>query len=606
MRTAEQIADMFHERRLNAGVARQRMRDVCALYEGTVAIDLAEIGENERPAVVNFARMGINQLGQRAASTMPMIEHLDDGVGRRDLARKRIDKKRKVNNGWWGHSRQKLVMRQRSRWLFAYGQSPVMIWPDMAAGMPVWQPRSPLDCYASPLWGVGDIVPDNAIFAQVRNVGWVRQWHPHLAIYFGRARDMDLVDVLEYADRDEYHKVVCLKARPFDGVDGSWSSVDATSDWIGKASTGATLAKVPNRAHRPWTVIARSVSLERPLGLFDGIIGMYQAQARLQALSLHARLKGVFQEEWLVTENESAMPEVVRKADAMTGDVGILRGGRFERVALDPQYATDTGVDRLSRAQQMEAGIPAAFAGEGISNTRSGRGVETVLGAATDPLLQEAHEIFIESLTEENRIAIAMDKGYWGNDDRRIVVAFNGDKGVVNYKPNELWDTDEHIVRYAYPGGDADNLNIATGQLMGARIMSRRTAASLNPLIDNPEAERDQITVERLEDAFMAQIEQMAVTPGAGFEPIDFIRFIELVGNDELDVVPAFRKVQEEAQLRQATPAQTPEQMMPGVSAPGQGVEQPGQFNVGDGQQELSNLLFSLRAPQMRSAAERA
>lgn len=603
MRSSQQIAELFYERRRLAGFERQRMRDVLSLYEGSVAIDLSELSESERPAVVNFARIGINQLGMRAASTMPVTDHFPLEFGRRDAARKNADNRRKVNHAWWGKSRMNLLLRQRARHLFAYGAAPVLVWPDMTNDMPTWQVRSPLDTYASPNYGVSDIVPDDVIFAQVRTVGWVRQRYPHLWAYFHRADNMDKVDVLEYMDRDEVHCVVCLAARPAYGYEVS--RVD-TADWLAQQASAATLYRFPNRAGRPLCVIPKGITLERQSGLFDGIYGMYQQQARLQALSLHARQRGVFQETWLVAENESAMPEVVKKADSMMGEVGILRGGRFERVSPDPQYATDTGIDRLAKMQQLEAGIPSAFAGEGISNTRSGRGVETILGAATDPLLQEAHDLFTASLEEENRIAIAMDKGFWGQDAKKLTVAFCGDKGRVNYTPNELWVTDEHAVRYPYPGGDVDNLNIATGQAMGSGVMSRKRAAQLNPLVENPEEEFDQITAERLEDAFLQQIQAMATTPGAGMEPVDLARLIRLVREDRADLIDAFDQVQKEAQARQATPAQSPEQMQPGVSPAGMGVEQPpGLFQSSPDAQGLSQLLYGLRAPQMRSAAER-
>lgn len=604
MRSAAEIADLFFERRRTAGVDRQRMRDVCALYEGAVAVDLSELSSEERPAVINFTRMGINQTAMRAAGVMPIVEHFPVDSGRRDQARKNADLRRKVNHGWWGHSRLNLVLRQRARWLFAYAEAPVLLWPDMKREMPVWLPRSPLDTYAAPTWQVGDMVPQDAIFAQVRTVGWVRSQYPEHAIHFDRSNPDDLVDVLEYVDADEYHRVLCVGSRPKVGL----SHLSGTREWFAEMAPAVTLQRIPNRAGVPWVAIPKLVSLERPIGLYDGVMGMYQAQARLQALSLHARQRGIFQEEWLVAMDPGITPDVVRKADPMNGDVGIVTGGRFERFTPDPQYATDTGIDRLERAQRVEAGIPGAWGGEGMSNVRSGRGVETILGAATDPLLQETHELFASSLQEENRIAIAMDRAYWGRESKRFMVAFNGDKASVTYTPATLWETDHHVVRYPFPGGDIDSISIATGQAMGAGIMSRRTAAMLNPLVENPEQEFDQIVSERLRDAFLSQVQTMAATPGAGFEPVDLARLVELVESDRMELVQAFGKVQKEAQERQARQAETAAQAQPGVSPPGMGVEQPappGAFQTSPDQQGLSQLLFSLRAPQMRSAAER-
>lgn len=600
MRSAAQIAELFYERRQDAGTERQRMRDACSLYQGDIAIDLSELSAEERPAVVNYMRMGTNQLGMRAAGVMPMIEHLQVEYGRQDYARKKADLRRKVNHGWWGASKQNLILRKRARWMFAYAKAPVLMWPDMKTDMPMWQARSPLDTYAAPLFGVGDCLPVDAIFAQTRTVGWVRRFWPEHSIHFLRSKADDLVDVLEYTDADQFSKVLCLSSRTRRGD----IFASSASDWIAESGPAVMLTNIENRVGRPWAVILEAISLERPVGLYEGMFGMYQHQAKLQALSMIARQRGVFQEEWLVASGPGETPDIIRKADAMTGEVGIVTGGRFERVSPDPQYATDTGIDRMSRDQRVEAGVPAAYGGEGISNTRSGRGVETVLGAATDPLLQEAHELFAMSLLEENKIAIGMDKAYWGSESKRLFVAFNGDKCNVDYVPNDLWETDQHLVRYPYPGGDVDSINIATGQAVGAGVMSRRTAARLNPLVDNPEAEFDQITVERLQDAFFAQVQQMASTPGGGFEPIDLIRFMELVGSDRMEIIPAFRVVQGEAQRRQAAQAETPDQMQPGVSPPGAGVEQPGAFNATPDQAGLSKLLFSLRAPQMRSAAE--
>lgn len=601
MRTAGEIAALFYERRNYAGVERQRMRDVCALYEGAVAVDLSELSTEDRPAVINFARMGINQTAMRAAGVMPMVEHFAVDYGKRDAARKRADMRRKVTHGWWGESRQNLVLRQRARWLFAYASAPVLLWPDMKRGMPVWMPRSPLDTYAAPTWGVGDNVPADAIFAQVRTVAWVRANYPQHAIHFHRAGADDLVDVLEYVDAEQYHRVLCLGSRVRRGME----LLSSAREWVAEMSPGVTLQQLPNRAGVPWAVVPKLIGLERSVGLYDGIAGMYQAQARLQALSLHARMKGVFQEEWLVATNDMVTPDVIRKADALTGEVGIVTGGRFERVTPDPQYATDTGIDRLERAQRVEAGIPGAWGGEGMSNVRSGRGVETILGAATDPLLQETHELFATSLAEENRIAIAMDKGYWGDESKTFFVAFNGDKCNVTYRPTELWETDRHTVRYPFPGGDVDSINIATGQAMGAGIMSRKTAATLNPLVENPEQEFDQIIAERLQDAFLTQVQTMAATPGSGWNPVDLARFAELVRSDQMEMFEAFAKVQAEAQERQAREAESMAQTMPGVAEPGTGVEQPGMFQTAPDQQGLSQLLFSLRAPQMRAAAER-
>lgn len=941
-RTADEIVALFEDRRRVLSADRERMRLICSLYNNDVVVPLPELQRDELPAVVNLAKQGINQLSQRLGGVMPMMRYVERDYGRKDTARKQAELRRKVNYGWWEANKMNLQMRKRGRFLFAYASSPTVVRPDFKTGMPRWEQRSPLDTYASPRIDVTDFRPLDAMFAQIRTVGWVRDRYPEASAAFMQRRHDDLVDIVEYFDADEVHYVASIRARSW------WEAHEQASGPgpidMAPAGAGVTLTRIANRAEMPWVTIAGNICLDKPVGQFDGLIGMYQAQAQLQALSLIARTKGVFMEEWLVSEDENTEPQVLVKADAMSGTVGVVRGGRFERVMLDPQYATDTGIDRLERSQRVEAGIPADFGGECVdaeteiltadgwrrydeigvgtevltlnhesglaewhpvlqmnvfpaerrtmleaegvrhsslttlnhrwpvvsrwngarrwatsaelttnhrvpiaamnadvpieakwtdamvelvawfyteghdrgsggdisqsiknpgnvdriraaltaafgpktagwrylngagqggvghdevprwheseprangvirfvlskhaleaitahcpgkvpafgflrsltqsqlemflhvsmladncgarfgqkdparsdafafaailagnavsyrrrvktekrpgwregeyeshliqvrrrrfanlkenaiggtksatfrhvefeglvwcpttptgtwlarrngtvyftgnsaSNVRTGRRAAGLLSEAVDPMLQEAHEIISAALEEENRTAIAIDKAYWRNTRKTISVSWGvGKETECSYTPADLWETDRHSVKYPVPGADVHGINVATGQAVGLGVMSKETAQKLNPLIENPEAEKDRIVAERLEEAFLTQIQQMAATPGAGMEPVDLARLIELVESDQMDLIPAFQKVQREAQERQAAqaPPGAPE-TMPGVSPPGMGAES--SIGPTPDQQGLSSLLYSLTSPSL-------
>lgn len=603
MRTPDEICHLFHERRLRGGVERERMREMCALYQGDIAIPLPEMGGYDRPAVINFARMGINQMGMRVASTMPIVEHIPIDYGVRDRAERRAKERRQVNHGWWGKNRMPLQLRQRGRWYFAYAQSPVVVRPCFdkrlpTYGMPMWQLRSPLDCYAATTAGVTDLRPCDAMFAQTRTVGWVRYTYPDQAGLFRQANPNDLVDVIEYLDIDEAHIVASLTARRFgdyEHLGGAWTEQQPTR--------GVTLERVENRTDMPWTTVAGNISLERRVSNYEGMLGMYQAQAKLQALGLIAKQRSVFQTEWLIGSTQNVEPVITVQANPEKGIIGKIRDGKIDRYAPDPQYANDSSIDRLERSQRVEAGVPASFGGEAASNVRTGKTLSGLVDDSVQPLLAEAHEVFAASLHEENRTAIAIDKAYFG--PKTFFVSFNGDKARVTYEPETLWETDEHIVRYPYPGADVAEINIATGQAMGAGLMSKRTAARLNPLVENAEVEHDELIYEQLESALLQQILAMASTPGAGLELIDMAEMVKRVRADDVELVDAIIEQQKRAQERQATPAEDPAEAMPGMSPPGQGVEQPAQFATTPGQDQLSQLLFSLRAPQMQSRVER-
>jgi len=75
--------------------------------------------------------------------------------------------------------------------------------------------------------------------------------------------------------------------------------------------------------------------------------------------------------------------------------------------------------------------------------------------------------------------------------------------------------------------------------------------------------------------------------------PSDVAAIAALVASDKMDLASAIKKVQEDAQKRQATPAPTgaPE-TMPGLAQPGMGAEQPAAAPAGP--PDLAGFLASL------------
>ena len=145
-------------------------------------------------------------------------------------------------------------------------------------------------------------------------------------------------------------------------------------------------------------VCAERINLDHAQGQFDGILGMYQMQARLMALEVIAVQKGVFPDTWLVGR-AGETPQIVNPADGLTGEVGVVRGGDLKDMALQPGYMTNPAIDRLERAQRLTAGIPSEFGGESTTNIRTGRRGDAVLSAVVDFPVQEAQRIMAVSYT---------------------------------------------------------------------------------------------------------------------------------------------------------------------------------------------------------------
>jgi hypothetical protein len=139
---------------------------------------------------------------------------------------------------------------------------------------------------------------------------------------------------------------------------------------------------------------------------------------------------------------------------------------------------------------------------------------------------------------------------------RTIYVGLGNNRRPVTYTPTETFENEEHVVSYPAAGTDVNGLIIGLGQRVGLGIMSKETAAALDPFIDNPEAEHDAIISEGLEQALMAGIQQQAST--GAIPPLVLAKVMTLVRNDKLELAEALNKVTEDALKEQEKQQQDP------------------------------------------------
>ena len=235
-----------------------------------------------------------------------------------------------------------------------------------------------------------------------------------------------------------------------------------------------------------------------------------------------------------------------------------------------------------------------------------------MLSAVIDFPVAEAQEVFAKALEQENRAAIALAKHYDGSATRTIYVGTGNTTRAVTYVANDVFTHDEHVVTYPVTGTDLNGLLIGLGQRVGMGIMSKETAAELDPFITSPEVEHDRIIAEGLEQALVASIQQKAGLPAeqGGIPPLILGQIMRLVKNDKLELAEALVRVTEEAQRKAqeaAAAAQAGQQMGPDAMGAAAGPAQqamtgapaspiPGQS---PGQADLAGLLSTLRKPTM-------
>jgi hypothetical protein len=411
---------------------------------------------------------------------------------------------------------------------------------------------------------VEDMRPRDVIFAYERSLGWLQQHYPAAAAEFS-AKDSQQdhpIELIEYVSDEEQILV------------GTRSSIQTVA--FGQVTeqspfVAVELERVENRLGECPVVFAQRISLDGSQGQFDGILGMYQMQARLMALEVIAVQKGVFPDTWLIGR-AGETPQIVNPASGLTGEVGVVRGGDLRDMQTQPGYMTNPAIDRLERAQRLTAGIPQEFGGESTSNIRTGRRGDAVLSATIDFTVQEAQRIMARSLQEENEIAIKISKSYAGGRPRSFYVSAKLAKGHVDYVPNKNFDSTDNVVSYSHPGSDINELIIGGGQRLGMGTMSKQSFMEIDPLVDDPEKEHDTVITEQIEQALLMSIQNQA-SEGI-IPPSDLARIMDLVKNDKQELAEAVETVQKEAQERQAAVvAPDSPQAQPGLALPGMGAE---------------------------------
>lgn len=598
-KSVESILELLRQRELAQGAILSKMREVKEAYEGDIIIPLPELDQANKPAVANLLNQGLDQMSMRVASVMPDPYYPPLKVGIK-LSEDKARKRRLANLGWWHQNRMRIKMRRRSRWLVGYGAAPVVLRPDFKNEMPLWHLRDPLTTFPAPCLDPDDMLPPDCIFSFSRSLAYLKAVYPDKweRLYFGdRPKGDDTVNLVEYIDSEECVLIAVGKRRPEGPMGASSVELDRYENRIGVCPV----------------VIPGRIGLERRMSQFEGMLGMYMLQARLQALEVIAVEKGVFPDTYLVSRPNEIAAFIAGPYDGRTGLVNVIKGGEIREIQTQPGFQTNPTIDRLERGQRLTAGIPAEFGGESTTNVRTGRRGDSILSAVIDFPIQEAHELFSEALQEENRLAIKIDKEYF-DKPKSFYLSTKGTKGRVDYYPSEDFDSDVNFVTYAQAGVDLNNLVIGTGQRIGVGTMSKRTAQELDPLIDDAEAEHDRVVSEALEGAMLQSLQQQAVQ--GAIAPVDIARIMQLVISDQEELADAVQKAQAEAQARQASagPPGTPEgpvppgspEAQPGLQAGPEGAAQPTEA-VGAPPQSLQNLgqmLNSLRnTSQMPGAA---
>jgi hypothetical protein len=588
----QEITTLYKQRLNFYGPLHQKMKLIQSIYNGTMEVPLPDMEDSTIPSVPNLLAAGVDQMAGRITSVVPSVNFASVKPGVR-VSDRRAQTASRVVTGWWQADRVPMKMKQRGRHQIAYGMSPVVIRWDNKHKRPTWQVRHPLETYPSTDLLPGQLSPTDCIFAYRRSVGWLRSkgYGSRINALTGdyeMPNDASIL-LIEYVDTYETHLIAAGYKTP-----DPYAMTEL--DMVGSQLRGVTLERYPNMSGdvNP-VVIPMRVTLDTAGGQFDNMIGMYYQQAKLMALEVIAVEKGIFPDTYLVSRPGEVGRFLDGPHDGRTGMVNIIAGGDIREVVSQPGYLTNPTIDRLERNQRVTAGIPAEFGGESSSNIRTGRRGDAVLSAVIDYPVAEAQQTFGYALQEENEAAIELAKQWDGNNKRTLFVGTGNAARPVTYVPNDTFETAEHVVSYPASGADLNSLIIGIGQRVGLGIMSKQTAATLDPYIDNPEVERDAIISEGLEQALMSGLQQQAAA--GAIPPLVVAKIIKLVKDDKMELAEAMNKVTEEAMKEQeekqpepTTDSLTADATVQAMAGPQAAVQGPN-----PSQENLGSLLSTLR-----------
>lgn len=592
MKSVEQIIDLYKARAKYYSPLQGKMRLIQSIYNGTMEVPLPDLEESSMPFAPNLMAQGIDQMAGRITSTTPQINFSSAKPGTRTYDRRAQNAERAVS-GWWQKDRLPLKMRQRGRHIIAYGMTPCVIRWDWKNDRPTWHTRHPLEALPSTDIIPGQVSPTDVIFAYRRSVGWMRATGygdkvVQLTNDYDVSPDTSIL-MIEYVDINGTQLVAAgyQTADPYMPI--SLLEADGTT------LKGVLLENIPNPIDMVPATVPMRITLDGAQGQFDNMVGMYYQQAKLMSLEVMAVEKGIFPDTYLVSRPGEVGRFLDGPHDGRTGMVNIVSGGDIREVQSQPGYLTNPTIDRLERNQRVTAGIPAEFGGESSSNIRTGRRGDAVLSAVIDYPVAEAQENFAYALEEENKIGMELAKVYRGDTKTTIYVGTGNAARPVTYVPNETFEHTDHVVSYPATGSDLNQLILGIGQRVGLGIMSKQTAASLDPYVSNPEVEKDQIVAEGLEQALVAGMQQQAAS--GAIPPLVLSKVMKLVRDDKMELAEAFNKVTEEAMAEQESMQDdmsvdqlTADSTVAAMAGPQAAVQGPN-----PSQQNLQSLLNTLR-----------
>ena len=570
MITWDQIVMVCRNRQMNNGALLSKMIEVRRRYNADWVVPyVSEVdAETLPPTTPTLIAEAIDFLGMRAASVMPYMNSpaidpsKEVGVRSREFAAVR----RKILGATHHQSKTKLHMRRAMRHLAGYSTASFMVVPDFDLGFPRMELRDPLTSYPEPKAAEDLTPPRNCAFIYPKSSGWLREHYPETQGWIKQISHTgtEMWDVVEWVD-EEVTVIGILGPRNWEtrtlGSTGTIVHSRELKRWANP--TGICPVYTPAR-----------VTLDKIISQIANLTGQVDLMAQLQALAIAAGEKSIFRDRYIIGDSVKS-PQLVggQWKDGRSGEMNIILDAKgIGEMVGNPDPYTQQMIDRLERNVRMGTGLVPQAGGETYGALRTGRGMDSMMGTAVDPRIQEMQEIMEVALENVNTIMFEQYKTYWPDKKYTMFSGWPGDKGSIEFTPSLHIETTDNVVAYTIPGSDVQGTTIQLGQLLGMKAISLHTLRSRHPYIDDPDAEGKRVEEEVIEEALLQGLTNQVAQ---GQIPITYLAKVEKHRRKEPDLVQAILKADAEMKAEQAKAAPPPEPgqfaspaQMPGLSGP--------------------------------------
>jgi hypothetical protein len=510
----------------------------------TLLPDVSNIPATTQPGP-NFFIEGIDGLARLANQDLPKIicPVLNPGE---DASMKKASIRQAAMYHAWYDSQLQIKLGRAFRHYGGYGTFAMVVMPDDERQVASIEIRDPLTAYPE-LRTADDIrSPRNVGFMYARSAEWIRSHYPGKADTYLSTKNLDkgwetLWDVVEWIDEED---IVIGLLGPRFPANGYYDSRP-----IGY--TAVELDRFPNLAGMVPVVVPRRVTLDKVMGQMTNMINYSDIYGRLLSLQIVATEKAIFP-DMVAISRTGGTPQLIggEWKDGRTGDINTMVDGELQILGKEAGPGT-VPMLQLIDGHIRGSGGASALMGGNAGSMRTGAGVDALGDFGPNPLAAEAQVVMAHALGELNKGVVAVQKGYYGKKKFVAYLGVPGSSKAVSYVPSKDLDSDANVVIYPHPGIDQNRYAVAVAQLNATKMISRKTARKMNPMVGDENEEELFTTQEEINDAILGSVAQLIAS---GSMPISVgARIAEKIGEG----IPAAKAVLE-AQAEAATAQQAP------------------------------------------------